>query len=72
MAWNFRVVADEEFKQEEKGVYNHCVHDDGGQLLDRFLSDVEVGEFLHYRTGDQDQGRSGGKGRGQKARSDDG
>jgi hypothetical protein len=66
------VKGDEHLAQEEKDVEDDGVGDDLGQGLDLLTARVEVGEFADDEAQQDQQGRAGGKGRGQKARRQDG
>ena len=62
----------EEFNQNEKNAYRQRIGHDFGQGLDGLSPGVELREPLQDHAEEDQQGRTGGEGRGEKARGHDG
>ena len=72
VARNLGVEADEELETDKEHVGDGRIDDDGHHLVDGLFARVEVGHPLEDQGHDHDQCRTGGKGRGEEARGNDG
>ena len=65
------VKAHEDFAQEKEDIDADGIGHGLGQGLDLFLARIEIGKTPDKQTQQDQQGRAGGKSRGQKARRQD-